>query len=362
MNTRGRRIRTEATRCRVLLTTAVVTFFCVQLVGGEAIERFRPGIRYEWLEERLAALRRQPRTPDLVYLGSSRFCLGLDAAELSCELGRHLDRPDFRAVGAAVPAGDFLVMERVLDEMDRIGMHPPTVVVEVVPFHLLDVNPWYNVHLYQILTWADLGEHLAELTRGGQFGRMLGARLTPLVIHRYAILKNLLTPTLHAKASERCPVPQIDDAELARLLEPTPNTPDEIEQARSDLEVVARHYRRRRIGGTSTASLERILTRFARHGTRVILVGAPLSSAHREALAPVDAAYCRYMERIQARFGVSFVDCRAALPDALFEDHHHLKRLEGTIVFSRYLAREVLMPLLEDASPPANLVTLERMP
>ena len=251
-------------------------------------------------------------------------------------------------------------MERILDEMDRIGMHPPTLVVEVVPFHLLNVNPWYNIDLYQLLGWSDIPEHLVEITRAGQFGRLLTSRLLPLMIHRDAVLKELWSPTLYVRASERRPVPCIDDAALARLLKGQDDSQEDVERGRKELESYARQYRRHRIGGTSKAAFERVLTRCARQGTRVILVGAPLSSAHREALAPVDAAYRKYMDEIQARFGVSFVDCRAALPDSLFADHHHLKRLEGTVVFSRYLARAILTPFLRDDSWPIRLANRER--
>ena len=357
---RSKRIRAEAARCRVLLLTAAATFLCVQLAGGEIIERFRPGIRCKLLDEQLAGLRRQTTTPDLVYLGSSRFYIGLDPNELSRELRQRLGRPDFRAVSAAVPAGDFLVMERVLDEMDRLDMHPPTLVIEMVPFHLLDHNCWYNIQLYQLLTWSDIPRHLAEETRGGQFGRLVVSRTLPLFIHRAAILKDLLSTTLYASPAENNPVPNLEDADLARLLDPNRDTTADAERGRRELESYARNYRRRGIGGTSKATFERILTRCARNGSRVILVGAPLSSAHREALAPVEVAYRKYMERIQSRFGVSFVDCRAAMPDTLFADHHHLKRLEGTVAFSRVLSREVLTPLLLDPTGQARLVHHER--
>ncbi|HEX3316123.1 MAG TPA: hypothetical protein VHR72_14595 [Gemmataceae bacterium] len=353
----GRRIRAEAARCRVLLLTALAAFFCVQLAGGAIVERFRPGIRHKLLEDRLAALRRQPSTPDLVFLGSSRFDLGLDANVLTSELRRSLDRPDFRAIGAAVPGSDFLVMEKILDEMDRIDMHPPTLVVEMVPFHLLDCNAWYNIDLYQVLTWSDIPEHLTEVVRSGQFGRLVASRLLPLVIHSDAILKNLCSPSLYVRETERCPVPIIDDADMARRMDPSGDTPADVERGHKGLESFARQYRRQTIGGTSKAAFERILTRCARHGTRVLLVGAPVTSAHREARAPIEDAYRKYMESVQARFGVSFVDCGAALPDALFADHHHLKRLAGTVVFSRYLAREVLAPWLDGRSPSIRLVS-----
>jgi hypothetical protein len=354
---RSKRVRAEAARCRVLLLTAAVTFFCVQLAGGEIIERFRPGIRCQRLHEQLDGLRSQTTTPDLVYLGSSRFYLGLDPNELSCELGRGLGRPDFRVASAAVPAGDFLVMERILDEMDRLDMHPPTLVVEMLPFHLLDRNCWYNIQLYQLLTWKDIPRHLTEEVQSGQFGRLLISRMLPLFIHRDALLKDVLAPTLYASPLENCPVPVLDDAGMARLLDPSRDTPADIERGRKELEAYERNYRRRAIGGTSKATFEKILTRCARHGTRVLLVGPPLSSAHREALAPIEGAFHKYMDQIHGRFDVEFVDCRSVMPDSLFVDHHHLKRLEGTVVFSRYLAREVLGPWLQSRVPANRPVT-----
>ncbi len=69
-------------------------------------------------------LRSQTSTPDLVFLGSSRFDGGLDPAEMTHALANDLDRPDYRVVGAAVPGADFLVMERVVEEMERAGRMP----------------------------------------------------------------------------------------------------------------------------------------------------------------------------------------------------------------------------------------------
>ena len=350
------------------MATALGAFLGVQLIGGEIIDRAHPEVRYASLHERLAALRSQTSTPDLVYLGSSRFAFGLDADEMTRELRKRLGRPDFRVVSAAAPGADPLVMEKVLAEMDRIGLYPPTLVVETAPINLLRFNPWYDLHVRQWITWSDLPEHGWELVCDGQFGRLVLARTMPLLVHRYAILKHLCHPPDDADLADPMPPANestdlMDDAEMTRLLDPRRVTEQDVERGRDGLDTFARHYRRYPFGGgKASAALERILARCAQQGTRVILVGAPLSSTHREASAPVDAAYRECMDDYQARYGVTFVDCQAALPDSLFFDHHHLTQPEGKFVFSRYLAREVLGPCLDGHSPPTRLVNRTKTP
>jgi hypothetical protein len=371
---RSSRIRAEARRCRRLVAIAVATFFCVQFVGGLFLDLGHPEIRYQAFADRVASLRRQSSTPDLVYLGSSRFNFDLDADLMMCDLREGLGRPDYRVFRGAVPGADALVMERYLDEMDRSGMHPPTLVLETVPLNLLSVSPWYYFHLHQWITWSDVPDHLCEAIRSGHFGRLMLTRLVPLYVHRHGICRSvrdvvLAMPAETHAADEpmRLIAPAsalaIDDAEMARLLDPSRVTAQDVERGRDGIASHTRQFKNGHIGGgRSTAALERILERCARNGTHVILVCPPLSSAHREACAPVDAEFREYMDRIQVRYGATFVDCRAALPDSLFADHHHLICGSGTVVFSRYLAREVLTPLLREASPPVRLVHQERTP
>ena len=363
-----RKDRLTPTRCRWIFGTGFVAFLAMQLAGGEIIDRWHPEVRCRDLAERLAEIRSLPKTPDLVYFGSSRFASGIDPVQLTVELRRELGQPDFRVAGAAVPGTDIFMMEKILDEMDRLGIQPPTLLIEVTPFNLLRVNGWYALHLYRWMTWSDIPEHFHDLTMTGDFGRMVTSRTMPLWIHRYHILKTFWGPPVGGGLDdiaddEEIPADYVHEADIAKLLDPSRVTPDDIVRCADGLGGVERHYRRfPEIGGRAAATLERILTRCAQKGTRVILVSAPLSSAHRQASAPSEEAYFKYMHGLETKFGTPFVNCHSLLPDTLLRDHHHLKLPEGGMVLTRYLSHEYLPPLLKGSSPPIRFVNRERNP
>jgi hypothetical protein len=358
-----RRKRLDPARCRAILAIGLVAFFLAQTVAGFVIDwgpaDVRTEIRFAALHERIARLRLEPRTPDLVCFGSSRFASAIDASELTHELRRQTGVDDFRAFNMAVPCGDPIAIERVLVEMHRSGIHPPAIVLETAPFSLLAVDGWYPTHVARQLDLVDLPEHGLEMVRSGDMGRFLLCRTMPLYVHRYAAVKKLFRPAPPLEGEPVNPPDRMNDEEMTRLLESTAPPSDEF--VRTDefgVHMMEHAFRRYEVGGASVRALERILESCARDGTRVVLVGSPLSSGYRKMLTPeIDARYVGCLDNVAGRFGASFVDCRAVLPDNLMGDVHHVRAPEGKIAFTRYLAREVLGPWLQNRSPtPVRLV------
>ena len=249
-------------------------------------------------------------------------------------------------------------------EMRKCGIRPRAVVLEMVPYSLLRVNGWYPTHVARQFELVDLPEYGLELTRSGNLGRFLLARTMPLYIHRYLTVKKLVSP---AKIPEREPDgprnPMTDD-EMARLLHPIAAPSKEFRRIDGiGAKEMERAFRNYAVGGASVRAIERILDVCAKDGTRVIVVGSPLSSGYRKAITPdIDDRYRGCLDGFSERFGIPFVDCRAVLPDTLMADIHHVRWPEGAIVFSRYLGREVLGPWLEGRSPPIRLVGHEKSP
>ena len=355
--TRARR-RQDPARCRNVLAIGAAAFCLLQFAAGFAIDWVWPGIRYPELPDRLAKIALEPRTPDLVYFGSSRFGSAFSPAELTHELRDATGNPNFRAVGMTVPCGDTIAIERVYREMLRRDIRPPTIVIESAPYSYCAVNGWYSTHIFRQLECADLPEHGWEIAVSGNAGRFVLARTMPLYLHRYQLLKTLWAKPTMPQGAGPGPRHKMTEAQYGHWLNPTtPVTQADHDRASGGAEMMGHAYRNYTVGGASIRALERILDECRQSGTRVILIGSPLSSAHRREITPeIDARYRGYVDKLAERFGVPFVDCRDVLPDSLMVDHHHILEPEGAVVFSRYAAREVIGPWLVGRSVPGRLV------
>jgi hypothetical protein len=324
---------------RTLFAWAGGTFVVLQLAASVTFDCLGLTIRFPELQRRLIALREEPRPPDVVYLGSSRFMTCLNSIELTKTLCKETGRSDLTAFGAAVTKGDFLVMERIVRELRDEGRVPPILLMEVNPISVAWGNRWHDVFINRQLGWTDLPEHAPEFVQTGQFGRFCMARFLPLYVYRRTLLDRLWgtwTGPSWVEAKD-----ELSDEKMKKILA-TPITEAETAHSAIGVDGVHRDLRTYEIGGSNTRALERMLTECRSLGVHVVLVGSPLSSAHRREIRPeIDAAYREYLASITARFGVPFVDCHKALPDSLFLDHHHTKPLGGQI-FSRLLVDRLL--------------------
>jgi hypothetical protein len=97
------------------------------------------------------------------------------------------------------------------------------------------------------------------------------------------------------------------------------------------------------VGGTAAEACERLIDRCQANGMTVILVGVPLTKAHRDLYTPgIEHGFLTYVEDVADRHGCRFVDYRDRVPDDMFLDNHHVLRSGGEY-FSRILTDEVLI-------------------
>jgi hypothetical protein len=100
--------------------------------------------------------------------------------------------------------------------------------------------------------------------------------------------------------------------------------------------------KRYRIGGTTAATLDRLLARCGEHGIDVVLVAPPLTAAHRRAYtAEIEGEFQTHVRRLTQAHQFRFVDYRTRLVDSFFLDNHHLLP-EGGERFCAMLVRDVL--------------------
>jgi len=338
-------------RGRAALLGGAALFAALQLVGGLLLDRYGLPVRFP------SATRVLGEVPpgsglDIAVLGSSRF-QDIRGGEVEAVL-RH-EHPEAGRVTAhnfAVPFGDPIAQDYVLERLLERGVRPRLAVVEVSPEFLNRYNRGYSMHIHRQLTWTDLPGSLVDVCRAEQEMRLLSSRVVPLYVHRRELLRVTLEAAegwlqrpAHAAAADT------DEPRLGEEVVPgrepplPPETCREWEAGLPDLAKRLAHYR---AGGTTAAALDRLLDRCRDNGIDVILVGAPNTSYFRRFFTPeIEAEYRAYIDRLTRTYGCPYFDYADQVPDHLFKDPVHLNAA-GSVYFSRRLAREVLWPYERD--------------
>jgi hypothetical protein len=118
---------------------------------------------------------------------------------------------------------------------------------------------------------------------------------------------------------------------------------------RRDAAFAKRSLRGYEIGGLNTLALNRMIERYSKLGTTVVLIAPPVSSPYRTYYdARINRAYIDYMRRLGNMYSVYFFDYRDRLPDDQFYSSYYAT-LDGKLHFSELVAREILVPLLNGA-------------
>lgn len=338
--------RASGRRCRGSLAWGAALFVAMQVGFGVGLERLAPLARFPSAR---AVLRQADASPRVVFFGSSRFGASLDAAEINRLLRASLPSANTRVLNAAVPAGDAISAEFLLDKLLAMGRKPDWVFVEVSPENLNDPGPWLGVQVTRQLGWKEVPTHLPEALRSNNGPRYLGSLFLPGYLYREAVLEALAewrhSPTV--REEDAAPAAPID---WQAVLPPPNVTPSADHRVRLHPGALAarRWLRDYRVGGQTTLALARVLRRCRAESVGVVLLMPPLATGHREEyLPPIESAFRARLDTLQAEYGCQVIDARAWLPDALFRDASHPSMPEGQVRFSRLLTRRVLLGLLD---------------
>lgn len=322
---RRRRRAPRGGRARATLLYGIALFLLVQIGASIALDHFGRPVRFAELDALLGRFARANH-PDIVFLGSSRFLGGIAADGIARELHRDPDQ----VFNAAVTGGDAITQEYVLAELLGRGARPRVVVIEVGPDTLNHRTYWYRYHVARQWTWLDVPTYLTDMIALHDAGSVALTRLLPLYYFRSLLL---------AGSPGVLPAPRTA-ADFASANEMS--RPESFALSERGISAVENMLRDYRTGGRTGAALDRLLERCKTVGAQVILVGVPVTSAYRSAIPPqVDAAYQAFVAGLVRKHGCRFVDFRDRVPDALFEDVHHLSAA-GACHFTRLLAKEVL--------------------
>ncbi len=341
-------------RGRRALAWAAGVFAVVQLAASVLFDYGWPQVRYPVFYQQVGRLDAFAEPPAIVFFGSSRTGSAVKEPEIDAVLADLTGERRARCFNAYFGYGDLIVADRALDDLLRRGARPRFAVIEVCPELLNHRNAWLTYYAQWFLGWSDVPAYLRELAVTNNLARFAGTRAIPLYVFRYQIRRQLA-----AVATGEAPVPAFasdppldppphrsaagwrrlvaDGLRDARAAAPARVSPDDLDEVRRGL----RDYRP---GGNAAAALERLLRRCRANAIEPILLAPPLSTPHRRCYTPaIEAAFRGHVTTAAAAYGCRFLDWRAALPDALFIDHHHSSAAGGAF-FSRMLAVEVLAP------------------
>jgi hypothetical protein len=313
--------RTNRRRARAAIAIFPVAFALVVAGIWTTTEVVRPEVcdpdylaRRDLLRRRLEE---RPRDRLAVVLGSSRTGLGFVPEALPQNDGTLWFNLSHFASGPV-----FLLV--TLDRMERDGIRPDVVVIELMPAFLVHEHPrLVGMHLSALEVMAT-----AEYGDGGLRGwYYLRHRLVP------GNLKQAFDPV----GMIRSPRPYGGPPVLYDTMNPVVRA----NLSRIEQEKYRREIRSMVVSPGADRALRALLSRCRDRGIRPVLLLAPEAPSFRAAYDP--AGWDRvegYLKELAKEHGAPLIDARAWLEEDDFFDSHHPMRA-GAEAFTRRLAKEV---------------------
>jgi hypothetical protein len=339
-------------RGRGALLGALGVFLLAQLAIGLLLDWRGIAVRFPSLARVLDAAPRGNHGPDVVFLGTSRS-QGLHADEATALL--RMEHPEAGAVevcNAAVPGGDPIAEDYVLEHLISQRSRPRLAVVEVSPDTVNNYNEMFTLHCHRQICWWDAPQYFFDVCQAGEIRKLAVSRLVPLYAHRLEILhQSGVAATRVFSSPSKPPIKAPIDFGNLDALPPPPLSAAEVERCEGYVEMSRRRFRHYAPGGSTADALERLLRRCRDNHIDVILYGAPCTSFFRMNFTPeIDAAYSAYIKRLTQTYGCRYIDYRDALPDQCFADMLHYNPSGGRI-FTCRLTRDLISPWLQGKQP-----------
>lgn len=329
--------RPHAHRSRSILLLAVLVALAGELAAGVLLDRAPLHIRFPAAARIVNSLQRLKSAKNILFFGSSRFGNDVNAETVTRELRAAGVGDGASVFNAFVTAGDPVAMEFLTDKLLAADIRPSIAVIELLPEVLARRNLWLHFHLARQFRWPEVWKTLPEAYRSGKLSTVIAARIMPVYLFR-GELQRWALQVLNPSSS-----PSTLEGENTPPRQQAPVDADTLQEGAVKARRILRDFK---IGGLSAQALERLLERLRISGAIVVLVGPPITSPYRRAhQAPVEAAFLSYMQRLGEKYGARFFDYRDRLADDRFYTRYYATT-DGSVHFSRLLAREVLVPLL----------------
>jgi len=337
---------------------ALALFVGFQAVTGWFLDYARPLVRFPSAKTVLANARKEPDRPAFAFFGSSRTGAAVYHEDLERELTEP-GKPRPRTVSMAVPAGDAITMEFLLDQLLETGPVPKWAVIEVSPETVNAENAWWMpLHVLRQLNWEHVPTHARAAIKGHAAWPYLESRLVPTYTYRKQIVAETKTalrdwwtnpPAVGPGATPgTSPSDPVAPLNWSAIIQAPARPPDGqlLENSRIGAQTTVRKSLTPfRVGGPVVEALERTLAKCRKAGIHVLLLGVPTCSAHRAEYSPaIETAYQEYLDSLVAEYGCRYADGRDWVPDTLFLDTLHVD-VPGGKLFTRRLAEDVLKTL-----------------
>lgn len=349
---RPRRDPAKQARGRRIVLWLVGLFVAAQGIAGYGIDRHGLAFRFQIASNVLLEAEAGP-PPNVVWMGSSRSEGGVRPDVMNLGLWRRFGRHRVNLFNAAVPAGDPVVSEFLLDALLERGHRPEILVVEVSPDMLARPSGWVGMHVIRQTNWAEVPAILPEAARTQNAARLVMARMLPLYMHRRNLRAVVLPPPVSSEpsplVSSRCWA--MGHSHWAHRDDyPDPPPSPVLSSRRIDFDVgrLAQTFVGYRTDGVVSAALERLLARCDAEGISVVLVLPAVSQNFRDIYTPeVEVRFQDHLARLRETHPFEVVDLRDTVPDAGFVDLHHLDFDSGALLYSRAALKRVVLPAVE---------------
>jgi len=313
--------------------------FAAEVAAGILIDHAPMKIRFPLLAKVLDSVRQLELSKKILFLGSSRFGNAVSAEAVTQVLHEANVADGYTVFNAQIGASDPVVMEFETDKLLAAGIRPSMVLVEILPEVLSRRNLWLNFHLGRQFQWPDVWNSLPDVYLAGTLHLAVATRFNAVYTFRSefqhwaldALKLRFESSTFGGEnAQQRAKRAQPADPEV--LLK--------------GAKYARKNVRGYQIGGLNARALIRMIERYSKLGTTIVLIAPPVSSPYRAAYgSPVDAAYLAYMHRLGKTYGTYFFDYRHRLADNHFRTPYYTTT-DGKLHFSRLLAQEVIVPLI----------------
>ncbi len=118
-----RKSKNHSWRARASLIWAWALFVAIQLVGGWFLDYRWQAVRFPSAAGVMARLEQEP-SPEIVFLGSSRFGGGIKPEVIEPLLAAEKEDRVVSVLNAAVPCGDAIASKYIFAKLLRAGVHP----------------------------------------------------------------------------------------------------------------------------------------------------------------------------------------------------------------------------------------------
>lgn len=312
-------------------------FFGILAINGALalmLDQFRPDLRdpeYKLVSEILhQRVEERPHDKLILFLGSSRVALGIDAGEIS--------EPGTLAYNFGIPGAGPFMMNVNWDRLIEEGIRPDEVVIELMhPFYNSAKGPTLDhafldasrLSVQEASTLVGYGNRSAMSLR-----RMGIARLFPAMRHGRELSEAAGVGRLHAEKQIDLPPIKTDAFGYRALDVPLRLREGMRKLAHQQYDI---YYPNFVLAEDPAARLRKLIRKITEMGIKVRLLMTPEGQEFRGMMSPeMKNGVDYFVNSIRIEFDIDVIDARDWMPDSAFYDQHHLLP-EGAKDFARKL-------------------------